>query len=109
MQDGVKTILNNDNILLRGTSLRNTPFVYGAVIYTGKDTKIAMNSNAPRYKNSRLAIMTNTHIMTLFAAQCVISTVCAFVATSWEFKNQEGAWYLGYKEAGNVDNDSFAW
>lgn len=91
VQEQQKVVLSNDNILLRGTSLRNTPFIYGVAIYTGKDTKIAMNSNPPRYKNSRMAILTNVHIITLFVAQCIISTVCAFVATSWEFKNAEGA------------------
>ena len=32
--------LSNDNVLLRGMSLRNTEYVYGIVIYTGKETKI---------------------------------------------------------------------
>jgi magnesium-transporting ATPase (P-type) len=116
LQNKEKVVLSNDNILLRGTSLRNTPYIYGAIIYTGKDTKIAMNSNPPRYKNSRLAIMTNVHIMTLFAAQCVLSTGCAFVATMWEFNNQEGTWsYLAFKGTGSTsedavtDDDSFAW
>jgi hypothetical protein len=30
-----KILLNNNNILLRGTCLKNTPFIYGVVIYTG--------------------------------------------------------------------------
>jgi magnesium-transporting ATPase (P-type) len=36
----VVVALNNDAILLRGMSLRNTPAVYGCVLYTGHDTKI---------------------------------------------------------------------
>jgi magnesium-transporting ATPase (P-type) len=61
-----KIVLNNDNILLRGTTLRNTPYIYGVVIYTGQDSKIQMNSTTPRYKNSKLTNQTNTHIITLF-------------------------------------------
>ena len=32
--------LSNDNVLLRGMSLRNTEFIHGVVIYTGCETKI---------------------------------------------------------------------
>jgi magnesium-transporting ATPase (P-type) len=38
--NGEKLGLNNDHILLRGMTLRNTPSVVGCVIYTGHDTKI---------------------------------------------------------------------
>jgi magnesium-transporting ATPase (P-type) len=37
-------VLDADQILLRGSSLRNTEYVYGAAIYTGHDTKVMMNS-----------------------------------------------------------------
>jgi len=38
--DEVVVPLNNDTILLRGMSLKNTPAVIGCVLYTGHDTKI---------------------------------------------------------------------
>lgn len=37
--------LSNDNMLLRGMSLRNTEFIYGIVVYTGFETKIQKNSS----------------------------------------------------------------
>jgi len=40
-----KYLFNNDNILLRSATLKNIDFVYGIVIYTGKDTKIMNNNN----------------------------------------------------------------
>ena len=42
------------NLLLRGCSLRNTPYVYGIVIYVGTQTKIFMNSKKPPRKVSNL-------------------------------------------------------
>jgi hypothetical protein len=32
--------LSMEQLLLRGSSLRNTEFIYGAVIYAGEDTKV---------------------------------------------------------------------
>ena len=50
--------LSNDNIALRGMSLRNTEFVTGIVVYTGHDTKIQKNSTGAKYKASNV-----THTM----------------------------------------------
>jgi len=33
-----------ENMLLRGTRLKNTDYIYGLVVYTGKDTRLAQNS-----------------------------------------------------------------
>jgi magnesium-transporting ATPase (P-type) len=44
--------LGPENILLRGSDLRNTAEVYGAVIFTGHDTKIMMNATSPPSKRS---------------------------------------------------------
>lgn len=42
----------NDNILLRGCTLRMTPVIYGCAIYTGKDTKMMRNS---KFKSNKLS------------------------------------------------------
>lgn len=36
--------LTIDNILLRGSRLKDTEFVIGASVYTGSDTKLSLNS-----------------------------------------------------------------
>lgn len=38
------TPLGIDQMLLRGSSLRNTEYIYGVVIFTGHETKIMKNS-----------------------------------------------------------------
>lgn len=45
--------VNPDNLLLRGSSLCNTDYVYGVVVYSGHNTKIMKNSNISRTKVSK--------------------------------------------------------
>jgi phospholipid-transporting ATPase len=47
-----KISISNNNFILRGSSLRNTEFIYGLVTYTGHDTKIMKNSFKARAKKS---------------------------------------------------------
>jgi phospholipid-translocating ATPase len=44
--------LNNENILLRGTTLKVAPVIYGCAIYTGQDSKMMMNS---KFKSNKLS------------------------------------------------------
>ena len=58
--------LSNDNVLLRGMSLRNTEYIYGVSIYTGHDTKMQKNSTRSQYKVSKMMNQTNLMIVTIF-------------------------------------------
>ena len=44
--------LTNDNILLRGSCLKVASVVYGVAIYTGKDTKMMINS---KFKSNKMS------------------------------------------------------
>ena len=46
--NGTKVSLSSDNLLLRGSSLRNTEWIVGVVTYTGHDTRIMRNSVASK-------------------------------------------------------------
>ena len=43
-----KTPIDQQHILLRGATIRNTGFIIGACIYTGRDTKVIRNSRESR-------------------------------------------------------------
>ncbi|KAL4690916.1 hypothetical protein H8959_013877, partial [Pygathrix nigripes] len=51
--------LGPDQILLRGTQLRNTQWVFGIVVYTGHDTKLMQNSTKAPLKRSNVEKVTN--------------------------------------------------
>jgi phospholipid-transporting ATPase len=41
-------------MLLRGSSLKNTEWIYGVIVYTGHETKIMKNSVKSKAKLSKL-------------------------------------------------------
>jgi magnesium-transporting ATPase (P-type) len=55
--------LDIDQMLLRGSSLRNTEYIYGISIYTGHDTKVMMNSSKSKPKFSKIEIAMNRYII----------------------------------------------
>ncbi|KAF4697829.1 hypothetical protein FOZ63_029378 [Perkinsus olseni] len=91
-----------DNILLRGCSLRNTPWAAGVVVYAGSETKAIMNSRAhsmgPR-KQSTVDKAMNKYVLVLFILQallCGLATV--FTSTYAQAGEEDGdtdpPWYL---------------
>ncbi|KAG7647547.1 putative P-type phospholipid transporter [Arabidopsis thaliana] len=51
---GEKYPLSPQQLLLRGSKLRNTDYIYGVVIFTGPDTKVVQNSTDPPSKRSMI-------------------------------------------------------
>ena len=56
--------LGLENLLLRGTKLANTDFLFGCVVYTGKETKMSLNSKLSPNKFSAVEKTMNFAIIT---------------------------------------------
>ena len=54
------------SLLLRGCTLRNTNYIYGFVVYTGKESKMMMNSKKPPSKVSNVMRMMNMMLYSVF-------------------------------------------
>jgi len=54
--NGKKHNLDEKNMVLRGSSLRNTRYLYGMVLYAGHDSKVMKNSFSARAKKSRIEV-----------------------------------------------------
>lgn len=85
--DGAAVSLGYDNFLLRGSSLKNTEFVYGVVTYTGHDTKIMKNSPKSKPKNSKIDRSTSRYVLIIMLIQLIICVFCALYYTIWFFSN----------------------
>ncbi|KAJ1107719.1 hypothetical protein NDU88_005108 [Pleurodeles waltl] len=72
---GEKHPLDNEKMLLRGCSIRNTAACYGLVVYAGFDTKIMKNSGKVKVKRTRLDSLMNMIVVLIL----VIIFICAFV------------------------------
>ena len=101
--------LGPENIMIRGSSVRNTEWVTGIVVNTGRDTKLMQNVKPRPRKNSRLERETNRHYFLSLALQiCVVVglTIRSSQACNDLFGNDRFAWYLFEKE-GCEPFDSF--
>ncbi|GFQ04468.1 putative phospholipid-transporting ATPase 5 [Phtheirospermum japonicum] len=90
--------LSPSQILLRDSKLRNTEFVYGAVIFTGPDTKAVRNSTRPPSKRSRVEKKMDRVIYLLFAMMVLISLVSAVGSAFFTKLADSELWYLRLRD-----------
>ena len=81
--------LTYEQCLLRGSSLKNTAWIIGLVVYTGHETKIMLNSSSSRVKYSKLETQMNRQIFYVFIMQTVLCGVCAAYYATWYFETEE--------------------
>eukprot|EP01132_Coremiostelium_polycephalum_P003757 gene3757-4677_t len=96
-ETGVKYPLNNNQTLLRGCVLRNTEWIYGAVVYSGEDTKLMQNSTDAPSKRSTLEKLVNRALVNLFIIMFVVCAIGTVVSIIYTNSNKTDAWYLGFQ------------
>lgn len=75
LYDGELTSLNYQHLLLQGTFIRNTDFVYGVSVYTGHETKLGMNKDRPQPKTTRLDRKVDMVTRRIFLIQLILIIV----------------------------------
>jgi magnesium-transporting ATPase (P-type) len=69
--------------LLRGSSLRNTEWVYGVAVFTGHETKVMRNSTNSKAKKSKIELVTDKYILITILIQTLLSLTAGFLASFW--------------------------
>ncbi|XP_065757867.1 phospholipid-transporting ATPase IB-like [Muntiacus reevesi] len=87
-----------DQILLRGTQLKNTEWILGIVVYTGFETKFMQNAVKSPLKRSKVEKVTNMQILVLFLLLLVMSLVSCVGAILWRDRYRAEPWYIGKKD-----------
>lgn len=94
MEDGTLVPIDTDQILLRGSCLRNTEYVTGVCVYSGHETKIMKNSANGRAKTSKIANLTNVYILVTMLIQFILSLIAAVATSLWTWFFGDEYWYI---------------
>ncbi|ABN66077.2 aminophospholipid-translocating ATPase [Scheffersomyces stipitis CBS 6054] len=93
--------LGPDNVVYRGSVLRNTKSVLGLVIFTGEETKIRMNNiKNPRTKAPKLQRNINYIVIFMVFVVISLSAFSTMVQRLLYERNRDKAWYLFDSDAG---------
>ena len=79
--------VNVKQLLHKGTILKNTPWAIGLVVYSGKDTKIILNSQKSQSKSSHLEMNVNILILFIFGFQIILCIILAIICSLWTSNN----------------------
>nr|POE89624.1 putative phospholipid-transporting atpase 8 [Quercus suber] len=95
---GKKYPLSIQHLLLRGSKLKNTEYVFGIAIFTGHDTKVMQNATHPPSKRSKIEKKMDKIIYLLFSTLALIAFVGSLffgIETKKDFSGGKlRRWYL---------------
>lgn len=87
--------LEKDNLLLRGTQLRNCAGVYGLAVYTGYECKINFGASADSAeKIPSISAHIDRFVLLMFAFQVLLCVIGASGYVIWNVTNAESIWYI---------------
>uniref|UniRef100_A0ABI7YU55 Phospholipid-transporting ATPase n=1 Tax=Felis catus TaxID=9685 RepID=A0ABI7YU55_FELCA len=92
--DPVVRPLGSENLLLRGATLKNTEKIFGVAIYTGMETKMALNYQSKSQKRSAVEKSMNVFLIVylcILVSKALINTVLKYVWQSEPFRDEP--WY----------------
>ncbi|KAL8970180.1 MAG: hypothetical protein Q9183_001645 [Haloplaca sp. 2 TL-2023] len=87
--------LTNNEIIYRGSTIRNTPEVFAMVIYTGEECKIRMNATKnPRIKAPSLQALVNKIVIITVLFVLVLAIFNTVAYEIWQTSTEEKSWYI---------------
>ncbi|KAJ2149052.1 hypothetical protein IW142_000421 [Coemansia sp. RSA 564] len=93
--DGTRHPLTPNQLLLRGSVLRNTAYVFAQVVYSGEHTRLRLNATRNvRTKAPQIQRITNRIVLLVFALLLVLCVIFAALGIHWNDHGRRGHWYL---------------
>ncbi|XP_053166189.1 phospholipid-transporting ATPase IH isoform X2 [Hemicordylus capensis] len=84
--------LGSENLLLRGATLKNTEKIFGVAIYTGMETKMALNYQSKSQKRSAVEKSMNVFLIVylcILISKSLINTILKYLWQSEPWYNQK--------------------
>ena len=94
LKDGSQFPIDPDQVLLKGSSLRNTEWIIGVCVYTGHDTKIMKNSASSVIKRSKNQKQLNYFVLVSMVIQLTFSIIGSAILSVWTEYEGGNYWYL---------------
>lgn len=93
--DGKTAPLTVNEIIYRGSIVRNTPDAIGMVIYSGEECRIRMNANKnPRIKAPSLQALVNRIVIIIVIFVLLLAIFNTVAYQIWSERTEENLWYL---------------
>lgn len=102
-EDDSDVSVDASSLLLRGSSLKNTKWIIGIVVYTGRQTKLVMNSRGAPFKISGIEKTMNNILLVVLGALFFISLVSLISYIIWTNENYSQLDYLCYNFENSVN------
>ncbi|XP_061586600.1 probable phospholipid-transporting ATPase IM [Cololabis saira] len=98
---GQKHPLDNEKVLLRGCTLRNTEWCFGLVLFAGPETKLMQNCGKSTFKRTSIDRLMNVLVLCIFGFLAFMCTILAIGNYIWELN--EGSEFTVFlpREDGN--------
>uniref|UniRef100_A0AAY4BEJ3 Phospholipid-transporting ATPase n=1 Tax=Denticeps clupeoides TaxID=299321 RepID=A0AAY4BEJ3_9TELE len=91
---GQKYALDNERILLRGCTIRNTDWCFGLVIFGGQETKLMQNCGKTIFKRTSIDHLMNVLVLCIFGFLAISCSILAIGNRIWE--QQEGSTFTAF-------------
>lgn len=91
--------LGPEQLLIRGSVLQNTEWVFGIVVYTGPETKIMKNSREKPMKLTKMEHYCNRQMIFVFLILILIAIMCTVFSMNVEHNKFRDLW--GLKQDGS--------
>ena len=94
--------LSPEQLLLRGATLRNTPWIHGVVVFTGHETKLMRNATATPIKRTAVEKQLNMLVLMLIGILLALSVISSIGDLILRIFHGHELAYVGYPDSSSA-------